>query len=70
MRVKGFQKVSSVVKCGSAAEEIIRVAEQIPEAFIAMCAHGRSGIRRWMLGSVAEKVVRHSGHSVLIVRAT
>ena len=30
--------------------------------------HGRSGVKRWVLGSVTEKVVRHSGDPVLVVR--
>jgi nucleotide-binding universal stress UspA family protein len=34
-----------------------------------MCSHGRSGVRRWMLGSVTETVVRHSGDPVLVIRA-
>jgi nucleotide-binding universal stress UspA family protein len=33
-----------------------------------MSTHGRSGVRRWMLGSVTEKVVRHADDPVLIVR--
>jgi hypothetical protein len=32
-----------------------------------MCTHGRSGLKRWVLGSVAEKVVRHSSSPVLII---
>jgi nucleotide-binding universal stress UspA family protein len=36
---------------------------------IAMSTHGRSGIGRWLLGSVAEKVVRHSDVPVLLLRA-
>ena len=39
------------------------------EALIAMCSHGRSGIGRWVLGSVTENVVRHSDAPVLVVRA-
>ncbi|HSE85883.1 MAG TPA: universal stress protein, partial [Candidatus Binatia bacterium] len=30
--------------------------------------HGRSGIKRWVLGSVTERVVSHSGDPVLIIR--
>jgi len=36
---------------------------------IAMCSHGRSGVKRWVLGSVTENVVRHSDDPVLVVRA-
>ena len=34
-----------------------------------MATHGRGGLRRWLLGSVAEEVVRHSPVPVLLVRA-
>jgi hypothetical protein len=34
-----------------------------------MCTHGRSGVKRWVLGSVTEKVVRLSRDPVLIIRA-
>jgi nucleotide-binding universal stress UspA family protein len=35
-----------------------------------MCSHGRSGVKRWVLGSVTETVVRHSDDPVLVVRAS
>jgi nucleotide-binding universal stress UspA family protein len=44
-------------------------ARETPDNFIAMCTHGRSGVRRWVLGSVTETVVRHSGDPVLVIRA-
>jgi nucleotide-binding universal stress UspA family protein len=39
-----------------------------PDNLIAMSSHGRSGVGRWVLGSVAEKVVQHSRDPVLIIR--
>ncbi|MBF8253521.1 MAG: Universal stress protein [Deltaproteobacteria bacterium] len=65
----GLAKVSSVVLEGSGAEEIIHYAQAHPDSLVAMCTHGRSGVKRWVLGSVTEKVVRHSGDPVLVVRA-
>ena len=50
------------------AGEIIALGRRTPENLIAMCTHGRSGIKRWVLGSVTEKVVRLCGDPVLIVR--
>lgn len=64
----GVAKVSCVTKEGFAGDEIIALGRQTPNALIAMCSHGRSGIRRWVLGSVAETVVRHSAGPVLITR--
>jgi nucleotide-binding universal stress UspA family protein len=66
---KGLENVSSVVNVGYGAEEIITLAHKTPDNFIAMSTHGRSGIKRWVLGSVTDRVVRHSGDPVLITRA-
>ena len=65
---KGVRTVSTLTLEGPAAAEIISYAQTSPRAVIAMSTHGRSGVRRWMLGSVTEKVVRHSDDPVLIVR--
>jgi nucleotide-binding universal stress UspA family protein len=53
-----------------AADEIISLGRETPDNSIAMCStHGRSGVKRWVLGSVTETVVRHSGDPVLVIRA-
>ena len=65
----GVEKVSVVSKEGFAADEIITLARKNPDTLIAMCSHGRTGVKRWMLGSVTEAVVRHSGDPVLVMRA-
>jgi nucleotide-binding universal stress UspA family protein len=65
----GVAQVSCVTKEGFAGDEIISLGKKTPDNLIAMCSHGRSGVRRWMLGSVAETVVRHSAGPVLITRA-
>jgi nucleotide-binding universal stress UspA family protein len=70
MKGKGLENVSSVVNVGYGAEEIITLARKTPDNFIAMCTHGRSGVKRFILGSVTDRVVRHSGDPVLIIRAT
>jgi nucleotide-binding universal stress UspA family protein len=57
------------VETGNAAEEIIRVADEIGVVMIAMSTHGRSGISRWAFGSVTDKVLRGGNKPVLVVRA-
>ena len=52
-----------------AADEIIALGRKSPGGLIAMCSHGRSGVNRWVLGNVAETVVRHTGDPVLVLRA-
>src|SRR6266850_3005150 len=66
----GVDKVSYVAEYGLAADEIISFARKTPDNLIAMCTHGHSGVKRWVLGSVTETVVRHSGDPVLVIRAT
>jgi nucleotide-binding universal stress UspA family protein len=69
LRSTGLEKVSFVLLEGPSANEIITLARKTPDNLVAMCTHGRSGVKRWILGSVTEKVVRHSGDPVLVVRA-
>jgi nucleotide-binding universal stress UspA family protein len=69
LKQRGIEHVSAVVNTGYGAEEIITLARNTPDNLVAMCTHGRSGIKRWVLGSVTDRVVRHSGDPVLIIRA-
>jgi len=64
----GVEKVSFVTQEGFAADEIIALGRKNPDSLIAMCSHGRTGVKRWVLGSVTEAVVRHSGNPVLVAR--
>ena len=56
------------VELGNPAEKILDHAKAIGATLIAMGSHGRSGLSRWTLGSVAEKVVRASPVPVLVSR--
>jgi nucleotide-binding universal stress UspA family protein len=62
-------KVRKEVLIGPAAEEIVKLARDTKGSLIAMCTHGRSGVRRWLLGSVTEKAVNHAESPMLIIRA-
>ncbi len=53
---------------GGAAAEIVTVAEDIGAGLIVMGSRGRSGIRRALMGSVSDSVVRHAHCPVLVVR--
>jgi nucleotide-binding universal stress UspA family protein len=53
-----------------AAEEILDYAEQENVSLIVMATHGRTGIKRWALGSTTDKVVRAAKCPVLIIRAS
>lgn len=54
---------------GCAAEEILNYAEGNDIDIILMATHGRSGIKRWLMGSVANKVLRASKVPVCLVRS-
>ena len=69
LRKAGLEKVFCASKEGLSADEIIKFARRTPDNLIAMCTHGRSGVHRWVLGSVTETVVRHSGDPVLVIQA-
>jgi len=62
-------QVRGELAVGYPAEEILRYAEENDIDLILMATHGRSGIRRWVMGSVAEKVLRASKVPVWLVRA-
>jgi nucleotide-binding universal stress UspA family protein len=61
--------LNTVVEMGPAAETIVDYAHQHPVDLIVMATHGRSGLPRWVFGSVADKVLRGADLPVLLVRA-
>ncbi len=63
-------KVKCTVVRGTPEEAIIEKAETDKNTLIAMATHGRSGVQRWLLGSVAEKVLRAPTNPMLLVRAS
>ena len=65
LEAKGIT-ADKVVKSGKPAEEIIRYAETNAVDLIIMSTHGRSGISRLMLGSVAERIIRQSDIPILL----
>ena len=69
LREQGVASVEHRVVRGAAAHVIMDVAQETPDSLVAMTTHGRSGPARWTMGSVTDRVVRHSGDPVLVVRA-
>jgi nucleotide-binding universal stress UspA family protein len=56
------------IVAGNPADAIIRVAQEHEVDLIVMGTHGRSGLAHVLLGSVAEKVLRHAPCPVLVTR--
>jgi nucleotide-binding universal stress UspA family protein len=63
-------KVSTVVLFGNAANKIIEYAEQNGVDLIAVSTHGRSGLGRWVFGSVTDKILHTGNVAVLVAHAT
>lgn len=68
LKTKGF-KVESSVRYGDVAEQISDYAREKDIGLIAMSTHARNGIKRWLGGSVAEEVLRHTTRPVFLIRA-
>lgn len=56
------------VSTGPAAAEICRLAETSAATAIVLSSHGRTGVKRFLLGSVAERALRHAPCAVLVLR--
>ena len=67
LTVKGFE-VEDHTPYGDSAEKILEVCRRRNVDLIAMSTHGRSGLGRLLLGSVAEKVLRGGTTPVLLIR--
>jgi universal stress protein A len=67
LRTAGF-KADTAVEVGDVREGIINAAARWRADLIVVASHGQTGIRRFLLGSVAEFVARHAKCSVEIIR--
>ena len=66
---RGLQ-VSTQVLHGPPAPQLVTLMQDAPNRLAVMCTRGRSGVERWVLGSVADQVLRSSGRPVLVIRPT
>lgn len=60
-------RVTTQLREGLAAREIVAALQ--PGDLLVMASHGRTGVRRWFIGSVAEEVVRNATVPVMLLRA-
>ena len=68
LRKAGLNVTTAVEEGGVAADDILDYAHIAQADLIVMSTHGRSGIQRWLLGSVADKVVHGAKIPVLLIR--
>jgi nucleotide-binding universal stress UspA family protein len=70
LKKMGIKVKSQVLpgELGRVAETILQAAQKEKTDLIAMTTHGRSGISRWVYGSVANRIVEQSRQPVLLIR--
>jgi len=69
LKKRGFQVTATVRTGQQVAVEVIDFAKESGADLIIMCTHGRSGIGRWLLGSVAHKVLARAETPILLIRS-
>jgi len=67
-RALGVEHVYSETLLGSPQDKLMDLAEQNPHGLMVMSTHGRSGLGRWILGSVSDRLVRNSPQPVLLIK--
>ncbi len=68
LRAAGFRASGTAVLGGTAFDTIRAVADEPGTGIIALTTHGRGGVRRMVLGSIADKLVRSGNVPVLVTR--
>lgn len=58
----------SIVLEGSPAEMILDAVQASKTDLLILCSHGRTGLLRWVLGSVAQRLIHHAPIPVLVLR--
>jgi nucleotide-binding universal stress UspA family protein len=66
-RLDATAKTEAVLLTGAPHVEICRLADHVGADLIVVGTHGRTGVRHAVIGSVAERVVRHAGRPVLTI---
>ncbi len=62
------RRIATAIETGKPARRIVEVAEELDADHVVMGSHGREGVSRVLLGSVAETVVRRSPVPVSVIR--
>ena len=68
IRKAGVEVTQSSLMGGDAAYGILEMEKKIQPDLVVMATRGRSNIARWVLGSVAEKVLREGDRPILMVK--
>ena len=69
LKAQGYDVDWDITGDISPADSVLTIAQEKGVDGIVMSTHGRSGLGRFVFGSVAEKIVRHSAVPVLLIRS-
>ena len=69
LEAQGLEELSYQLLEGNPAVEILGIAQRTPNSLVAITTRGRTGSKRWLLGSVTEHVTGHARGPILIIRA-
>ena len=67
-KLEAEEGVHAAIRFGDPGHEIVAYAEEVDAGLVVVSSHGRSGLRRLLLGSVAERVVRLAHCPVLVLK--
>jgi nucleotide-binding universal stress UspA family protein len=65
---RGYEVPQVAIRFGDPGHEIARYAEQVEAGLVVVASHGKSGLTRLLIGSVADRVVRLAHCPVLVLR--
>ncbi len=68
LRSEGLTVHKQIIEQGRVTDALVGAANNGVTDLVVMTTHGRSGVRRWLLGSVAERMMRAADVPVLLVR--
>ncbi len=67
-RLEGYANCEVLVDVGDPYQQLMAIAQQRRVDLIVIATHGRSALEHLIMGSVAEKIIRHAPCPVLVVR--
>lgn len=67
-RLGGYSRCEVLIDIGDPYEQLTQIASQRAVDLIVIATHGRTGLKHLVLGSVAEKIIRHAPCPVFVVR--